>query len=182
MDDDSLEKPPAIGPVPAGLAFEDGKAVVFEVSGYSCGLPLEQVREIVPMCDLARPPGLPPLLEGLLNLRGEITPVIRMARLFGLPPIVLRRHTQIVVLQGPAPLALLSDRVRNVSAVAPSEILPASGDSVFNDCLAGVLPAAHGPIHLLHAERLLLAQEKQRISELREIAQRRLAELEGVGP
>jgi purine-binding chemotaxis protein CheW len=179
MDEDSLEKQPAIGP--EGLALEGNRAVVFEVSGYSCGLPLEQVREIVPMCDLARPPGLPPLLEGLLNLRGEITPVVRLDRLFGVPPIVLRRHTQLVVLQGPAPLALLADRVRNVAVVVPAELLPASGDSVFNDCLAGVLPAAQGPIHFLHAERLLLAQEKQRIAELQEIAQRRLAELEGVG-
>jgi purine-binding chemotaxis protein CheW len=178
MDEDSPKRQTDIVP---RQASEGGKAVVFEVSGYSCGLPLEQVREIVPMCDLARPPGLPPLLEGLLNLRGEITPVIRMDRLFGLPPIVFRRHTQLVVLQGAAPLALLSDAVRNIAPVEPADIL-ACEDSVFNDCLAGVLPAAHGPIHLLHAERLLLAQEKRRVSELQQLAQRRLAELEEVGP
>jgi hypothetical protein len=43
-----------------------------------------------------------------------------------------------------------------------------------------VLPAEDGPIHFLHAERLLLAQEKQRLAELQQIAQRRLAELQGV--
>lgn len=176
----SLDKPSATGLRRGRTARAGGKAVVFEVSGYSCGLPLWQVREIVPMCDLARPPGLPPLLEGLLNLRGEITAVVRLDRLFGLPPIVLRRHSQLVVLQGSTPLALLADRVRDIAAVETAELLP-SEDSVFNDCLAGVLPTARGPVHFLHADRLLLAQEKERLAELRQIAQRRLAELDGAG-
>lgn len=180
MKEDSLEKPPTAAPRRKGTDREGGKAIVFEVSGYSCGLSLEQVREIVPMCDLARPPGLPPMLEGLLNLRGEITAVVRLDRLFGLPAIVLRRHSQLVVLRGPTPLALLADRVLDIAAVESPELLP-SEDSVFNDCLAGVLPTARGPVHFLHADKLLLAQERQRLAELQQIAQRRLAELEGVG-
>jgi purine-binding chemotaxis protein CheW len=182
MDEDSAEKQPAARKRRAARTFSGDKAVVFDVGGYSSGLPLEHVREIVPMCDLARPPGHPPVLEGLLNLRGRITPVVRLDRLFGLAPVVLRRHTQLVVLQGLAPLALLSERVRNVAVVAQDELLPTPEDSVFNDCLAAVLPAAYGSIHLLYVERLLLAEEKQRIAELQQIAQRRLAELEEVRP
>ena len=178
MVEHSLKKPPATGALREGPACDGGKAVVFEVSGYSCGLSLACVREIVPMCDLAKPPGLPPLLEGLLNLRGEIKPVVRLDRLFDLPPITLRRHSQLIVLQGPPPLALLADRVRYIAAIGPAELLPPE-NSVFNDCLAGVLPAAHGPVHLLHGDRLLLAQEKQRLAEVQQIAQRRLAKLEG---
>ena len=134
------------------------------------------------MCALAQPPGLPPVLEGFLNLRGEITPVIRTDRLFSLPPIVFHRHTQLVVLRGDSPLALLSNRVRSVTAVASSDLLPPPRDSVFNHCLAGVLSLAQDAIHLLHVERLLLTQEKQRIAELRRIAESRLAELEGAQP
>lgn len=180
MVEHSLEKPSTTGARRKGLACDGVKAVVFEVSGYSCGLPLGYVRKIVPMCNLARPPGLPRMLEGLLNLRGEIASVVRLDRLFGLSPTILRRHSQLVVLQAPTPLALLADRVRCIDAIEPDELLPAE-DSVFNDCLAGVLPAPHGPVHFLHGDRLLLAQEKQRFAEIQQIAQRRLSELEGAG-
>lgn len=178
MDEDRRERQPFGGAERERSTSVKDKVVVFEVSGYSCGLPMEQVREIVPMCDLARPPGLPPLLEGFLNLRGEITPVLRMERLFGLSPIILRRHTQIIVLHGETPLALLADEVRNVVSLGPDELLPASDDSVFNDCVEGVLFTARAPVHVLRVDRLLLAQEKRRISEHQEIEHRRLMELE----
>ena len=169
-----------VGLVSERPVLEYSEIVVFEIGGHVCGLPLGLVREIVPMCDLAQPPGLPPLLEGLLNLRGEMTPVIRTDRLFNLPPILFHRHTQLIVVRGKIPLALLSDRVRNVVTAAPADILPAPNDSVFNHCLAGVFPTAQGPIQLLHMERLLLAQEKQRLSDLQRMAQSRLAKLDEV--
>ena len=182
MDEDLLDDESTAGSGHERPALESGEIVVFEVGRHVCGLRLERVREIVLMCELAQPPGLPPLLEGMLNLRGEITPVVRTDRLFNLPPILFRRYTQLVVLRGPTPLALLSERVRNVITLAAADLLPAPKNSVFNHCLAGVLPAAQGPIHVLDMERLLLVQEEQRISELQRIAQSRLAKLEEAKP
>ena len=61
------------------------RVCVFELAGQSFGLPLESVREIVPMAALSRPPSMPSILEGFLNLRGTALPVLRIAALLGLP-------------------------------------------------------------------------------------------------
>lgn len=170
----------AIGAASDHLAWSGGKVVVFEIGEQVCGLPLERVREIAPMCELSRPPGIPSLLEGLLNLHGEITPVVSSERLFGLPAVAFHRYTQLLILRGTTPLALISRRVLRVAVYASTDLLTAPQDTVFNHCLEGVLPAPQGAIHLLHADQLLLAQEKQRISELQLLVQSRLASLEEV--
>lgn len=128
------------------------------------------------MCDLLRPPALPPLLEGFLNLRGQAIPVIRMDRLFGLAEAPLRLHTHLVVLRGKR-LAIVTERARDVISVQSGNVVRPPAESIFGDCLESVLRADSGDISLLRVERLLLRQEESRIAELRRIAERRLAEL-----
>jgi chemotaxis signal transduction protein len=51
--------------------------VVFHLSGQLAAIRLENVDRIAPMAQLARPPGLPSPLEGILNLAGTAMPVLR---------------------------------------------------------------------------------------------------------
>ena len=66
------------------VAADAAGLVLFRVGSHQCALRLEAAQEVVPMALLSRPPGLPPLMEGLLNLRGTLVPVVRSDRLFGL--------------------------------------------------------------------------------------------------
>ncbi len=54
----------------------------FELGEMLCALPLEDIQEIVPIAELSRPPGLPTILEGFLNLGGVAIPVVAIKRLF----------------------------------------------------------------------------------------------------
>lgn len=128
------------------------------------------------MCELLRPPALPPLLEGFLNLRGQAIPVIRMDRLFGLAEAPLRLHTHLVVLREKR-LAIVTERARDVISAPFGDLLQPPAANVFGDCLEGVLRVGPIDISLLRVERLLLRQEESKIAELRRIAERRLAEL-----
>jgi purine-binding chemotaxis protein CheW len=47
------------------------------------GIPVEGLREIVPMPDVTPLPGLPPWMLGLAHLRGEIMAVLDLGVLFG---------------------------------------------------------------------------------------------------
>jgi purine-binding chemotaxis protein CheW len=151
--------------------------LVFDLNGISCGLSLSEIREVLPMCELLRPPALPPLLEGFLNLRGEVVPVIRIDRLFGLAAVQLRLHTHLLVVQRRPPLALLVDRVRDIMAVEAGASLETPREHVFGDCLKAVFRTGTHDISLLRLDRLLLREEESRIADFLGIAERRLNEL-----
>ncbi|OGG54320.1 MAG: hypothetical protein A3F84_14840 [Candidatus Handelsmanbacteria bacterium RIFCSPLOWO2_12_FULL_64_10] len=152
--------------------------MVFTLAGQSCAIPLKSVREVVPMAQLARPPGLPALLEGFLNLRGEAVPVVRLRRLFGLPEASPGLYTPMVVLKGrEGPLALLVDEVSGVLSASEEAGLPVQEGHAFNDCVEAEVVLDGRAVHLLSTDRLLLEQERRRIAELQVVAQRRLSDL-----
>ncbi len=74
---------------------------------------------------LARPPGLPAILEGILNLGGVAIPVVKLDRLFGLPERVAGLYTPIIVLRSQNPLALLVDKVSEILTVAGKNMMRA---------------------------------------------------------
>jgi purine-binding chemotaxis protein CheW len=155
--------------------------VVFQLGGEHCAIRASEVQEIVLMASLARPPGLPSILEGFLNLRGAATPVVRLDRLFGLPRGPSGLYTPLLILRGrPDPLALLAERIDNVVSASDSDLKPVLAGHCFSDWTESEiwLEPDRAPIHLLSRERLLLAQEQSRVAELRAIAQQHLQELE----
>lgn len=133
------------------------------------------------MASLARPPGIPSLLEGFLNLRGCATPVLRLDRLFRSASWSAGLYTPLVVLRGRVhPMALLVERVEGIVSAPDAALLPIQAGHCFNDCTEAEVVSEPGspPIHLISGERLLLAQEQSRIDELRATAQQCLQELE----
>jgi purine-binding chemotaxis protein CheW len=162
--------------------------LVFEVSDRVAALTLEDVARIVPMAQLARPPGLPSALEGVLNLNGAAVSVLRLDRLLGLPSrdpglysmvIVLRKE---VLLKGTGcATAVLADRVRETLSVPEAALLPVSEDDSFNACARAAVSVAGQYIHVLSPQRLLLEQEARALSEFHAMAQLRLQQWEA-GP
>lgn len=163
----------------ASLTQTQRSLVVFQLAGQVCALPLEAVREIVHMAQLSRPPGLPSILEGLLNLRGAIIPILRVGRLFNLPEQTPGLYTPLVILQNPdPPLALLVDGVNGVLPVSDEDLLPVREADLFNGCVEAEAVLNGRTVHLLSLERLLLKQERRRIAEFQALEQQRLGELE----
>jgi purine-binding chemotaxis protein CheW len=152
-------------------------------------LRLDEIREIVFLAELSRPPGLPAVVEGVLNLGGDVVPVLRLDRLLGLPEMTPALYTPLLVLRdAEPPVALMVETVRNVVAVAGGSILPVPSDHSFNDCVEGMVTlTSHagdraGVILLLSAERLLLEKEQQHLAELQDREQARLREWEVGSP
>jgi purine-binding chemotaxis protein CheW len=56
--------------------------VLFTVGGERCGLPLQAVREVVlPPATWTRVPRAPPVVAGVMNLRGRVVLVVRLQAL-----------------------------------------------------------------------------------------------------
>ena len=152
---------------------------LFELAGQRFGLRLESVSEIVPMAALSRPPSMPSILEGFLNLRGAALPVLRVAALLGLPPDPRDLHTPLVIVRGGAQrLALLVDRVTGIAALPPDDFLPIAASDSFNGCVDGRLAATEPAVHLLALDRLLLEKEQQILAHFHATETRRLRQID----
>ncbi|MEI6987388.1 MAG: chemotaxis protein CheW [Rhodospirillaceae bacterium] len=157
--------------------------LVFIVADTVLALPLDVIREILPLPLLSRPPQVPSLLAGFFNLRGQATPVLRLDLLLGLAGRGAVVYAPLLLLKARAmgtearPMALLVDEVRGIKAVTAGAMLPVSESDSLNGCVLAELADALPPTHVLSLESLLLERERQCISEHQSWAERRLAEL-----
>jgi purine-binding chemotaxis protein CheW len=152
----------------------------FSVSGHACALRLSLVSEVLPYAHLTRPPGLPSVLDGFLNLGGTAVAVLRLDRLFDFPPTPVSLYTPLVVLraEGP-PAALLVDSVAGVICPPAEALVPLRDQNSFNGCAEAEILMPDGTVHLLSPARLLLEQERLAIGELQQRTQTYLDELAG---
>jgi purine-binding chemotaxis protein CheW len=150
--------------------------MVFHLSDRLAAFSAGDVERVTPMAELALPPGLPPALEGLLNLGGIAVPVLRLDRLFGLPPQHPGLYSMLIVLRsrGEGRIAILADRVSEILSVPDDELRPISQEDAFNGCAEAIATIRHETVHLLSPERIILANEHLVISQFRAMEQQRL--------
>ena len=153
--------------------------LVFGLAGQEFVFPLEKVSEIVHMATLSRPPGLPHILEGFLNLGGTAIPVLRLDRLFQASEITTHLYSPLIIVQAhDGLLAILVDVVNQILAASEEAFVPIQKGHTFNDCAEAELQAKNKIIHLLSLERVLLEEEHERIREFQILEQQRLQSLQ----
>lgn len=151
------------------------RVLIFSISGRLCAVRIEFVREIVPMAQLACPPGMPGILHGLLNLAGIAIPVLRLDRLFGLPEQRFDLYTPLVVLQFQrTPFAFVAERAASVSVLAAAQAVPVEPQHSFNGCVEAAALSGGHTLHLISVEKILLQQEHQRLADFQAREQERL--------
>ena len=62
------------------------RLLVFRVGTLACAADVDQVREILPRLPTTRIPGAPPVVAGLVNVRGTLVTVVEGWRALDLPP------------------------------------------------------------------------------------------------
>ena len=152
---------------------------LFEVGSHTLGLRLQSISEVVPMAELSRPPSMPAIIEGFLNLRGTSIPVLKTADVLGLPQHTLELHTPLLIVRAAqVPLALLVKRVVGIVSIAADSLESRERSDSFNGCVEGLLTIAGNAVHLLAVDRLLLEKEERIVAEFQTIETRRLCQLE----
>jgi purine-binding chemotaxis protein CheW len=153
--------------------------LLFDAGPHRCAIPCRQAREIVPMAATLQLPRPPPMLLGLLNLRGALVPIVHLRHLFGLSAAPLEMYTPVIIVdvQNHA-MGLCVDRVIAVEKVEQSQWQAVPADHSLNDCAEAELDADDQRCVLLNLNRVLLAEERARLEELASEGRRRLAEIE----
>jgi purine-binding chemotaxis protein CheW len=105
----------------------DNKVVVFRVGREEYAVTIAAVREVVTWTQPTPVPEAPPVVEGVVNLRGEIIPVIDLARLFRTTRSKADADSRIIIMEvGQSQAGFIVDDVTEVHTVAPEAVAPPS--------------------------------------------------------
>jgi purine-binding chemotaxis protein CheW len=136
--------------------------VVFRIGADRFALDAALVCEAVRAVWVARLPQAPDVVEGVINLRGEIVPVLDVALRFGFRERPLdARHHFIVANAGGRKVALHVDRVDELVLVDPSAIDSAGRIVAGARHVAGVARLPDGLIVIHDLEHFLTAGESE---------------------
>lgn len=148
----------------------------FTAGGRELAFPAAAIAEVVALPRLMRPPSTPPLIEGLMNLRGEPVPVVLLPRLLDLPQSPQTPFSIAIVLKPglEGGWAVRVDRALDVVIWPDASVGPAPADLAFNDCVAGVRTEPEGRmVPVLSPARLLERRERLILAAYRDRAQQR---------
>ena len=128
-----------------------GEFVTVQLGGQLLGIPVLSVHDVMRMGALTRVPRAPPLVAGVMNLRGRIVTVIDVRRCLGLPQRESGAPSMgIVVEEGGQPYALVVDGVGDVVSV------PADRFEAHPGTLSPVWRAVTGGVYRLDELLLVL--------------------------
>ncbi len=121
---------------------------------------VEDVREVHRAALPTRLPNAPDIVEGILNVRGELIPVLNVRRRLGHADRPLRASDHLVVARANGRLAAFPvDQVVELTRLAPSDILAASSIVTGTTHVAGVAMLADGVIVIHDLVAFLSANE-----------------------
>jgi purine-binding chemotaxis protein CheW len=102
--------------------------LVFELGGRRYGLPAGDVQEIVRAVPPVPLPGAPDLIEGVVNVRGNVIPVLDLRRRFGLPPRPVEHTDHLVIARAAGRLvALRVDHAVDLVQAAEADVEDVAG-------------------------------------------------------
>jgi len=128
----------------------------FSVGDMFFGVDVLQVQEVLKLQPMTPVPQAPDVIEGLINLRGQIVTAIDMRRRLTLPPRPVELSPMnIVVSTSDGAVSLLVDEIGDVIEVdaADFEMRPANLAPIARDIIRGVYKLKNNLLLVLDAER-----------------------------
>jgi purine-binding chemotaxis protein CheW len=119
--------------------------LVFELGGVRLALDLTVVREVALAVAIAPLPDAPAVIEGIIDVRGEIVPVYDVRRRFDLPASPLHPdHRLVIAWTGERLVALRCDSTGRIESVAAADVDNSSPLLQGRRRIAGVARLADG--------------------------------------
>jgi purine-binding chemotaxis protein CheW len=139
-----------------------GQFCTFFLDGHFFGVPVQRVQEVIRYQEMTRVPLVPPVVRGLINLRGQIVTAIDLRKRLGMterPASQLPMN--VVVRTGDGAFSLLVDEIGDVIEVTEKsfERPPETLQGVAQEMIRGV--------HKM-PERLLLLLDTERVVDVAE--------------
>ncbi|MEM2727092.1 MAG: chemotaxis protein CheW [Archaeoglobaceae archaeon] len=102
---------------------ETVQVIVFRLGEERYGVDISQVREIIRPSQITKIPNAPEFVEGVINLRGQITTIVNLRKRFGMPPKPIDNDTRIIVVEyNNAVIGMMVDTVNEVKYLPQRDI------------------------------------------------------------
>lgn len=138
--------------------------MTFELAGRSLALPAGVLLEVAPTVAVAPLPKAPPIVEGVINVRGSLVPVLDIRQRFGMPPSALTPDQHLIIAQsGPRVVALRVDRALDLVVVDEDAIQSAARVAPGVEYVAGIAKLADGLLVIHDLESFLSLEEAQQV-------------------
>ena len=138
--------------------------LTFELGSLPCALPTRVLVEVARAVAITPLPKAPPIIEGLVNLRGAIVPVLDVRRRFGLEPRALTPDQHFLIAwSGPRVVALRVDRALDLVAVDEHAIDSAARAAPGAEHVAGIARLPDGLLVIYDLETLLGLEEGREV-------------------
>jgi purine-binding chemotaxis protein CheW len=145
-------------------AAEDLELLVFELAGHRYALELRSVREVVPAVLITPLPDAPTVIEGIIDVRGDLVPVYDLRARFGLSPRMLDPSERIVLAwTGSRPVAFRCDRTEWLEHVASNVLEPAAAIRGAGAYITGAARLDDGLVLIHDLETFLDEAEAERL-------------------
>jgi purine-binding chemotaxis protein CheW len=136
----------------------------FFLNGLHFGVEVRQVQEVIRFQQMTRVPLAPPVIEGLINLRGQIVTALDLRKRIGLPARPAEDlPMNVVVRTDDGPLSLLVDEIGDVVDVGNEAFEPVP------ETVVGEAAQLVSGVYKLR-ERLLLVLDVTRAIDVRNVA------------
>jgi len=169
----TFAQPLALGDEDTAQDTEPPQYLTFYVGEEMFAMSILAIREIIEYHALTEVPLVPPLIRGVINLRGSVVPVVDLAVRFGRTTGAVSKRTCIVMVEtstsddasahstGSQKMGLVVDAVSEVLEIAPDAIEPAPefGTHLRTDFIKGMVKIKQHFVVLLDIDSILSLPE-----------------------
>ena len=143
--------------------------VIFRLGKEEYGVEIVNVKEICEYKESVKVPNTPGFVNGIINLRGDITPIINLKKRFHLAEGDINSDTRIIVINiNNRQVGFIVDEASQVIRISEEDIEPAPDlvAGVEKKYIIGVGKLADRIILLLDLEYILTEDEKEKIHNI----------------
>lgn len=152
-----------------GINMAERQYVIFKLGNEEYGVDIMNVKEISEYKQSVKVPNTPKFVDGIINLRGDITPIINLKKRFNLDEVSINSDTRIIVINiKNRQVGFVVDEASQVLRLSEEDIEPAPElvTGVDKKYIIGVGKLKDRIVLLLNLEEVLSEDEKEKIQNI----------------
>lgn len=145
--------------------------VTFKIEEEMYAIDVFKIREILEVPDITKVPGMPPMIRGVINIRGAVVPVLDLKMKFGQDKTEETQDTAVIVTEitnedGVIQIGILVDAAREVITLEPENIEepPRLGIFIDNKYLSGMGKINEEFVIILNIDKILSEDEISQVA------------------
>ncbi len=138
--------------------------ILFFVEGQSFVIPLKSVIRIVRAVSITPLPKMPDVVEGVLNLQGDVIPVVNLRKRFNLPARLIEPEDHFIVVNTEKRIvAILVDEVSDIIESDDDQVVKNKAIIPGSEHIEGIVMTDQGMILIQDLDQLLLLEEEEQL-------------------